>query len=312
MSIPHLKFVKTLIAHKDDLNTINRELEKSLMPPLGTQAFSTLRNEMYKTYAEYFDDHNPKTEPPESLLLDHDISELYAYRYKYGLSNVLSAQMVREAMPGAIQILDDPLMRRAMQALSISGNVPEEDIELIINGKYDITYISENFAMFIKYFFDIKSWTLAQKRDYVKTLHPSQKIFREAYAIALKGDKNYLLWKLGLAPDKSFDQMLRDMMVDCFYNFREQTGSNADAALKWGTLMAKISDRLDKMDKDDDNKVSLYQNLTFELKQDESFANIVDIKDREDRGIELPILDTGDSADITDLEKIDGEIPSRK
>lgn len=304
--LPHLKFLKTMIAHKLTFTEVSEELEKALLPPLASQDFKHILDDLYKSAADYFDSTNPKEFPPTELLRNNDILELFVFLYEMPISDINEIQHIHTSVPGALRILNDPQMRRAIQALSIAGNVPEEDIELIINGKYDITYISENFTLFMKYFFDIKDWSLAQKQDYVKKLHPSQRAFKEAYVYALQGDKNFLLWKLGLAPDKSFDQMLRDIMVDCYYNFKEQTGSNADSALKWGTLMAKVSDRLDKMEKEDEQKQTLYQQITFQLNQDKAYDKILSAKERQKKNIELPTLDTSQIPDISTLEKLAG------
>jgi hypothetical protein len=70
------------------------------------------------------------------------------------------------------------------------------------------------------------------------------------YNIALNEEKDYLMWKLGVAPNKSFDAMLRDITVDSYYNFKEQATRNPDQAQKWGTLMLKVQERLEKVEKD--------------------------------------------------------------
>jgi len=40
------------------------------------------------------------------------------------------------------------------------------------------------------------------------------------------------------------------MVVDSFYNFKEQSTRNQDQAQKWGNLMLKVHERLDKVEKD--------------------------------------------------------------
>ncbi len=130
---------------------------------------------------------------------------------------------------GAFSLLNDPLMYRLITSLALAG-ITEEDIELIVNGKYNIHYTSEDIKEFLHYFFKVDGWSLNQKKDYVSGIK-DQSLSR-FYKLALKGDKDYLVWKLGAAPDKSFDHMLRDMMLDSYYNFKERSKVDPDTAQK--------------------------------------------------------------------------------
>ena len=302
-TLPHEKYIKVLITRKLALPYINTELNELLLQEVTSKVFDDLYKSLYNTNADYFDSTDPNLLPDEQWLKDQGIFEVYAYKYNYPLSDSNESKRLELSVPGALQILNDPLMRRAIQALSIAGSVPEEDIELIINGKYDITYISENFSLFIKYFFDVKEWSLAQKRAYVKKLPASQEIFRPVYVIALTNDKNYLLWKLGLAPDKSFDQMLRDLATDAYYNCKERS-HDPDSALKWGTLMTKIMDRLDKFDEDTQDKNDLYKQLTINLEQEKAYDKIITNTQSEEMGIEIPQVAFGDSPAVETLETL--------
>ena len=58
------------------------------------------------------------------------------------------------------------------------------------------------------------------------------------------------MWKLGVAPSMGFDAMLKDMVVDSYFNFKEQSTRNQDQAHKWGNLMLKVQERLDKVERD--------------------------------------------------------------
>lgn len=128
---------------------------------------------------------------------------------------------------GAFKILNDPLMSRLVSSLAMA-NINSEDIELIVNGKYNVEYSHENVELFLKYFFDVASFSFAEKKMLVNAVtDPDLKRF---YRIALKGDKDYLLWKLGAAPEKSFDSMLKDMMSDSYYNFKERSRVDPELA----------------------------------------------------------------------------------
>ena len=130
---------------------------------------------------------------------------------------------------GAFNVLNDPLMYRLITSMALAG-ITEEDIELIVNGKYNIHYSSEDIKEFLHYFFNVSEWNLNQKKEYVSTIKDSALL--KFYKLALKGDKDYLVWKLGAAPDKSFNSMLRDMMVDSYYNFKERSKIDPDTAQK--------------------------------------------------------------------------------
>ena len=84
-----------------------------------------------------------------------------------------------------------------------------------------------------------------EKKDYIGLV--SDHDLRAFYELALQGDKSYLMWKLGVAPEKSFDNMLREMFSDSYYNFKEYLARNPDMANKFGALAIRISERLDKI-----------------------------------------------------------------
>lgn len=163
---------------------------------------------------------------------------------------------------GAFEVLNDPLMYRLITSMALAG-ITKEDIELIVNGKYNIHYSSEDIEEFLKYFFNVEKWTLSDKKEYVTQI--ADQSLQRFYTLALKGDKDYLLWKLGAAPDKSFNLMLRDMMVDSYYNFKERSKVDPDTAQRWGGLAVKLTDRLEKLEKDTDNKQDLFEAIQFQI-----------------------------------------------
>jgi len=148
---------------------------------------------------------------------------MFGYLYKISVPDGV------EGIEGAFDILNDPLMYRLITSMALA-KITDEDIELIVNGKYNIQYGSDDIEQFLYYFFDIASWSLARKKEYVNQI--SSPDLKKFYKLALKGNKDYLVWKLGAAPDKSFDQMLRDMMTDSYYNFKERAKSDPELAQK--------------------------------------------------------------------------------
>ena len=88
---------------------------------------------------------------------------------------------------------------------------------------------------------------------------------KKFYKLALQGDKDKLVWKLGAAPNKSFDSMLQEIMIDSFYNFKEHSKVNADIAQKWGMLALKTVEKLEKFDKDTKDKKDVFKEISFQL-----------------------------------------------
>lgn len=91
---------------------------------------------------------------------------------------------------GAFNVTEDPLMYRLITSLALA-RITNEDIELIINGKYNISYAAEDIQEFLHYFFNVKDWDLAEKKEYVETIDDKQ--LKNSYKLALKGDKDYLI-----------------------------------------------------------------------------------------------------------------------
>ena len=116
---------------------------------------------------------------------------------------------------------------------------------------------------FLHYFFNVEGWTLTQKKEYVSVVTETN--LKKLYKIALEGDKDYLIWKLGIAPEKSFDTMLRDMAMDSYYIFKEKRVSNPDEAQKWGQLYDRFMSRLDKIEKDAEDRKDLFTQMTIVL-----------------------------------------------
>lgn len=56
---------------------------------------------------------------------------------------------------GAFNVMDDPLMYKLITSLALA-RITNEDIELIVNGKYNISYVAEDIQAFLHYFFNVK------------------------------------------------------------------------------------------------------------------------------------------------------------
>jgi len=182
---------------------------------------------------------------------------MFSYQFK------IEVPRGTDGIKGAFKIMNDPLMYRLITSLALA-NITEEDIELIVNGKYNIEYSSEDVQEFLHYFFNVADWSVGDKQQYLAQVDTPE--LKKFYKLALKGDKDYLLWKLGAAPDKSFDSMLTDMMTDSYYNFKERAKGDPELAQRWGALAVKLTDRIERLEKDTNDKKDFFAEFNVTLK----------------------------------------------
>ncbi|MBT7929432.1 hypothetical protein HN682_05920 [Candidatus Peregrinibacteria bacterium] len=253
MQIPYIKYVETLVVGRMSADSIHDNLI-TLGLEFPIPGIQQVYDYFYKKQAKYFTTSTEEISP--DWLKRWDIERMYGHMFNFPVDTV-------EGIKGSLAIMNDSLMYRLITSMALA-NITDEDIELIVNGKYNMQYSSDDVQCFLKYFFNVAEWGIQEKREYVnQTKDPGLKRF---YKIALDGDKDYLLWKLGAAPEKSFDTMLKDMMTDSYYNFKERAKSDPDLAQKWGSLAVKLTDRLDKLDKDTDKKKDIFEEITFKIK----------------------------------------------
>ncbi len=238
MKIPHIQYLKTLVAGKLTNKEILEDLQKASLDVPPSKEVDKLRDQLRLGQEAYFEN---KEDVDLSWLKELGIESMFGKRFnRQVVANTLGIE-------GALRVLNDRAMYRTITSLAMAG-VTEEDIELIVNGKYDIEYSSEDLDSFLHYFFDVRGWSYYEKEEYIGNSSNSE--LRMFYGMAIHEDKAYLMWKLGVAPSKSFPEMLREMTSDCFFNFKEQSTRSPEQAQKWGTLMIKVSERLDKVEKD--------------------------------------------------------------
>ena len=289
---PHLKYIQTLIVGQQSAVEIVEELTRlklEVIPDIITKIYQDL----FKQSPNIFDKAKP-INPDHDWLAELDILGMYGYRFEK------SVAVSKDGIQGAFKILDDSKICNIIYPLALAG-IPTEDIELTCTGRFDINYEPNDFIQFLHYFANFKGWTNADKELYVNTiLEPSLK---EHYKLALKGDKNYLLWKLGAAPNKSFDQMLREMFTDSFYYFKEKQKKEAADAQRWGMLAVKISDRLDRIDEDSKNKQTIFDQVKFELTDEKPRAE--EIVDFSSIGAEIPDINNLSLPDLDALKQKD-------
>jgi len=237
--IPHLKYIEALIVSKLPLDTLKDKLD-NLSLPVPEQAIPIILRTLRSEKPDYFDGKNPDPADPD-WIRDLQVTEFFCEYTGFSLPGET------HPVKGAMNLLDDPLMYRLITSMAIA-KMTDEDIEIIVNGKFNMEYSAEDIKLFLHYFFNVSKWTLKERQAYVKTIQEPQLL--KYYKIALKGDKDYLLWKLGAAPEKDFGIMLKDMMGDAYYNFKEQSKIKPELAQRWGNLAIKLTDRIDSFEKE--------------------------------------------------------------
>lgn len=261
MKIPHLKYIEALVASKKTLEQIQEHLEN-----YGLEANDKVIAEVMKTLRSEKPDYFSGAEPADlDWIRDLEIEEMFTHLAKQTFPEEI------QPIQGAIGIINDPLMYRLVTAVCIAG-ISDEDIEILVSGDYNRDYGVEDVKLFIKYFFNLEGWNLREKQEYVKGIHKTE--LSKYYKIALKGDKPYLFWKLGASPEKDFGLMLKDVLNDSYYKFKEESKIRPELAQKWGNLLLRIHDRIESHEKDKEDKVSNFmEKFEFEIKSDKGVSD---------------------------------------
>ena len=255
--IPHLKFIEALVATKLPIHSIKEKLQ-DLDLRVDDQVLAVIINTIRSNYPTYFSETDP--DPVTALWLEElDVLEMYAHLEGNSdfKQNILK-------MDGAVKLLQDPLMYRIITSIAMA-HIEPEDIELIVQAKFNLEYSEDDINLFLKYFFSVSEWSRKQKQGYIVKIRDKQ--LSAYYKIALKGDKEFLLWKLGISPAKDFKEMLVEMTNDSFYNFKETSTIKPDSAQKWAQLSTRLMDKLDDMDKREKGEAKgLLSDIEFRIK----------------------------------------------
>ena len=272
---PHKKFIQTLICGRLSADSILDHLQKWALP-FPTDDLQDMYEEIREKHPAYFarTSHVIKAK----ILRTLKIEPIYAHYFKKGTTHDISH------IPGIFKLLDNRQIRTFIFATVLAG-ISSDDIELILNGKFDINASSLEIDGFIDYFFNLQDFVHRDKvvleEQFAKDIDT-----KRAFRLALKNDRNYMLWKLGAAPQKSFNGMLRDMMHDSYYLFKEKSKNNPEVATKFGSLAVKLADRLDRADQRENDADEFFNDMEFDIKENNS-ATIINPVSLEDIGAEV-------------------------
>jgi len=256
MLIPHIKYIESLVVSRKTLEQILEELEKYNLT-IPDKAIAIIINTIKDSNPSYFDPVDPDPADPDWIEA-MGIQEMFSHLTGFHINGDFISPKK------AFQLISDPLMYRLVTALALA-RIDDQDIDMISNGKFNVEYAAEDIELFLKYFFNVSDWTLSERQQYVNNIEDPE--LNKYYKMALKGDKDYLLWKLGAAPEKDFGEMLRDMVNDSYYNFKEQSKIKPAVAQRWAGLAIKLTDRIDSLQKEDQKSAANFlENYEFKIK----------------------------------------------
>ena len=146
MKTPHDKYILTLIAGKMTNPQILQDLKVTNLPVPAAKDIDLTRKRIFIGKSMYKQN---KTEVDLGWLDSLGIEAMFGYKFgKQVVSNTTHLE-------GAFKVLNDPGMFKVITSLAM-GSVTEDDIELLVNTKYDIEYSSEELDAFLYYFFNLQ------------------------------------------------------------------------------------------------------------------------------------------------------------
>jgi hypothetical protein len=295
MKLPFINYIVSALFAGYKYPELIKEL-KGFPIPLAKKINETtlvkVYNSIYTLDTEYFT--GAKDLPNIAVLDKLGVTDMVWYLIKKDIPS-LSKEKVKY-INGAFDILYDMDMFIKMSALALAG-LSNEDIELMVERDFNIFFDEPELKAFLFYFFNVKGWTLSDKKEYVDIIKRSSQNteyyhdMMEAYEIALTGDKNYLMWKLNLTPHKSFEAMLNELGTDSFYFFKQKAKFDGDTqeARDWANVFLKTVERAEKLMTDKTKDKDFYEDLSEIIgfakktpKVEEDQNNIMHIQDLED------------------------------
>jgi len=263
MKWPHKKFIQALLCERYGPDQVLEELNKHNLP-FPAQELQDIYMEIKPKQEAYFN--HRRREIDRDFLDKEGLHRMWAYYFKK------PTDLDTNPIKGAFALLENTQLRILLFAMALAGVSPE-DAELIVNAKFDINASSEDIDSFLFYFFNLEDFNYSEKTA-LEDLFAKDVPTKRAFKLALTGDKNYMLWKLGAAPDKSFDQMLRDMLADSYYIFKEKAKLDPDTATKFGSLAVKLADRLERVMVNEQKADDLFSEIKFDIEKNNEVVKV--------------------------------------
>jgi len=295
-SIPHKRLIDVLVLGKYTQGNLNAYLKEHSFPTVSSDQYKSMRNRLTKLFPEHFAD----PDKADSGSLDMSgLRDMYAYIIDDRFFTV--DHFPKDSFDKAYKAWDTPQVRRALQAMAFA-QISEEEIELYSNAKYGIGFDTEVYYIFFKYFFDSFDWTFLERRTHME--EETDRDLKLLYNQALTNDADFVVWKLGLAPNKDFPSMLEDVVRDSYYNFKQYKNINEDGAQKWAALMLKAMDKIKDVEPMDKDNKGFGEEFKIQLKS--LTATTVNIT-ANDLNVEIP--DYKEGVSLEDIKKlVDGQV----
>lgn len=295
--VPEKKYIQTLIAGRFNSGMVIDELANHRIT-VPVNDMKAIYEEMVQTNIKFFQDQSVKA--TDEWISQLDLFPMYYYRFK----KVYNAPVL--GCEGAFKMLEDPKMVKYVNALALSG-VPKSDIELILNARYNISYETPDFDVFIKFFANYDGWSYQDKELFIASLQDVD--LRRIYKSALTSERTQLIWELGLGtdPTASFDSMMRDMFTDSYFYFKKNLKFAPDEAHKFAQLSVKLADRMDQIQDKEEKERDIFSELKFKLEvEDTKSKKKSKIMDLTDTDLEIPKSTRTEIADLDSLMNNEG------
>lgn len=294
--VPERKYLQTLMAGRLSSSLFVDELERCRIPLPAQADILELRDELIASNPAYFA--NPEEEADPDWITQMGLAPLFYYRFQKPTDGSL------KGCEGAFRMLEDPRMTKYMHLLAFSG-MSLEDIELLLNSKYNISFETDDFTIFHKFFANYDDWKFLDKELYVDSIQDPDT--KSLFHKAIKGERAQLIWELGLGADPglSMDDLLRDMFTDSYFYFKKNVKRFPEDAQKFAGLAVKISDRLESMQGKKDKAEDLITSLKIDLKTRSTVDSAQKIVNLADMHLEVPKPTSESIADLTTLMEED-------
>jgi len=291
--IPHYRFIQALICGKMPADDVIVEMNKWSLPFVPT-AYNKFLSEIKKKDPSFFRSKN-RAWIDRDVADDLEVTSLLIFKFKYPAG--LNTDPIKEAF----EMLANNNIRIMLYAMALA-EVSLSDIELVINEKFDINVSSVGVSTFMDYFFNLKDFTFAEKQELEKSFSTDVST-RRIFKVALRGNKDYTLWKLGAPGNKSLDSMLREMMTDSFYSFKEKSKNDSDVAIKFGNLALKLADKIDRIDEAANKADDLFSDLQFDDTAPTKFEQLKTLDDIDVDTTPIFLKDLNEEFEMTHSDK---------
>jgi len=255
MNLPHIKYIQALLCGKMPLDDILIECQKWSFPFPVDADMNQILDDLRKDDPEFFNGNKDRVD--RDIIDNLEVTPMVVYKFGYG------AFMDLQGIEGSFKLLENHNIRSMLYAMFLA-DMSIDDIELTINEKFDnLNSTTEAIQAFKHYYFNLKNYSYKDKQELEKTFI-SGVSEKRMFRVALKGDTDYLLWKFNAAPKRSLDSMLKEMLNDSFYLFKEKAHSDADVATRFGALALKLADKIDRIQDVQNKADDLFADLIFE------------------------------------------------